>query len=180
MTAAEHIDIFRRTVEARSREHYEAMGVALEHRWWAIASSVLRMELDTMIRVVHLLHRPDARDRIVASCVAGEGFKDGQGRIHDRKMIDVATGVNGWVDAVYEFGNKFVHLTDAHDYAEVDPFPVYEYKNDIIGYLNQYHRGKVAGRPLDDGSTLRDIAAYAPHVLNKITSNLNGYIEDLV
>ncbi len=115
----------------------------------------------------------------MASCVAGEGFKDGRQRIRDKEMVDVATCVNGWVRAVYAFGNKFVHLTDAHDYAEVDPFQAFEYRADVIEYLNHYHRGKVAGRPLDDSCTLRDIAAYAPLVLEKITSNLTGYVDDL-
>ena len=149
------------------------------HGWWAIASSVLRMELDSMIRVIYLLRTPDARERILASCVAGEGFKDRGRRISDRKMIDTAAADNGWVDAVYKFGNKFVHLTDAHDYAEIDPFHGYEHRDEVIKYLNSYHRGRVSGRPLEDGSTLRDIAAYAPHVLDKITSNLRSYMQSL-
>lgn len=155
------------------------MGVALDQGWWAIASSVLRMELDSMIRVVFLLHAGDARDRIVASCISGSGFSDGGSRVSDRKMVDLATNTNGWVKRVYEFGNKFVHLTDAHDYAEVDPFQAYEHRDEVIDYLNQYHRGKVPGRVLDDGTSLRDIAAYGPHVLDKITSNLNLYLKEL-
>ncbi|WP_248962020.1 hypothetical protein [Sphaerisporangium perillae] len=133
-----------------------------------------------MIRVIYLLHNPDVRDRILTSCVTGKGFKDDRVRIPDRSMIDdVATGDKGWVDAVYRFGNRFVHLTDAHDYAEVDPFQAYEHKDEVIKYLNQYHGGMLPGRPLDDSSTLRDIAAYAPYVLDKITKNLNGCIESL-
>ncbi|MEU6789325.1 hypothetical protein ABZ912_59960 [Nonomuraea angiospora] len=179
MTATEDFYTFCRAVRARSQEHHQAMDIALERGWWAIASSVLRMELDSMIRVIYLLRNPDVRDCILASCVTGKGFRDGRGRVADRRMIDIAIGHNGWVDAVYRFGNKFVHLTDAHDYAEVDPFQTYEHKDEVIQYLNQYHGGHLSGRPLDDSSTLRDIAAYAPHVLNKITSNLNGYIGHL-
>jgi hypothetical protein len=157
------------------------MHVALDRGWWAIAGSVLRMELDSMIRVIYLLDRPDRRDRILASCVAGEGFRDGRRRIHDQEMIHVATGRNDWVDTVYEFGNKFVHLTDAHNYAEaeVDPLQAYEHRGDVIRYLNDYYPGKVPGRRLDASSRLRDIVAYAPHVLDKITTNLSRYIEDL-
>ena len=94
-------------------------------------------------------------------------------------MIDIAVADDGWVNAVYEFGNKFVHLTDAHDYAEVDPFQAYEHREEVINYLNAYHGGKMAGRSLDDGSTMRDIAAYAPHVLDKITANLRSYVNNL-
>jgi hypothetical protein len=129
--------------------------------------------------VIYLLRTPDARDRILASCVAGEGFKDRGHRITDRQMIEVAVADNGWVDAVYKFGNKFVHLTDAHDYAEVDPFQAYEHRDEVIEYLNGYHGGRVCSRPLECGSTLRDIAVYAPYVLDKITSNLRVYTEHL-
>lgn len=155
------------------------MAVATSHGWWAIAGSVLRMELDSMIRVIYLLHTPDARDRILARCVAGEGFKDGKSRIYDVDMKKVAVADNEWVDAVYDFGSKFVHLTDAHDYAKVDPFQAYEHKGKVIEYLNAYHGARMRSRPLDEGSTLDDIAAYGPHVLDKITSNLNFYTRSL-
>lgn len=155
------------------------MGVAVARGWWAIAGAVLRMELDSMIRVVYLLRTPQARERILASCVAGAGFKDGARRIKDLDMRTVAVDDNGWVNAVYEFGNRFVHLTDAHDYAQVDPFAVYEHREEVISYLNQHHRDKVPGRPLDGNSTLTDIALYAPHVLEKITSNLHIHLDQL-
>ncbi|MFG1961239.1 hypothetical protein [Nonomuraea sp. NPDC049028] len=179
MTAAEDFYTFCRTVKARSQEHHQAMEIALERGWWAIAGSVLRMELDSMIRVIYLLHSPDTRDRILASCVTGNGFKDGRNRIPDRQMISVATGDNHWVNAVYRFGNKFVHLTDAHDYADVDPCQAYDQKDEVVNYLNRYHGGKLPGQPLGASSTLPDIAAYAPLVLDKITSNLLGYLERL-
>jgi hypothetical protein len=177
LAAADASDVFCRAVEARSKEHREAMNVAMRHGWWAIVGSLLRMQLDSMVRVIYLLHRPAERDRILTSCVAGEGFKHDRHRIPDRDMIAVAD--NAWVRAVYEFGNKFVHLTDAHDYAELDPFPAYEHKGEVIKYLSQFHRGKVPGQLSEDGSTLRDIAAYATHVLDKVTSNLCAYVGDL-
>lgn len=155
------------------------MEIALERGWWAIAGSVLRMELDSMIRVIYLLNNPDTRDRILASCVTGNGFKDERGRISDRRMIDIATHANSWVNAVYGFGNKFVHLTDAHNYADADPLQAYDRKDEVINYLNRYHIGKLPEPPLGPISTLPDIAAYAPLVLDKITSNLLGYIERL-
>jgi hypothetical protein len=179
MAMAEDLDVFCRAVEARSEEHRKAMDVAISQGWLAIAGSVLRMELDSMIRVIYLLRRPEVRQRILASCVAGEGFRDGRNRISDRQMVDVAVTVNGWVPAVYGFGNKFVHLTDAHDYAEADAFQAFEHKDEVIRYLNHYHRGAVPSRPLEHSPTLQDIAGYAPHVLRKIASNLRIYVNDL-
>jgi hypothetical protein len=179
MTPAKDIDTFCRAVGARSQEHRQAMQVAVDQGWWAITGSVLRMELDSMIRVIYLLRRPASRDRILASCVAGQGFRDGGRRIPDSDMLAVAIGHEPWVKSVYEFGNKFVHLTDAHDYAEVDPFRNYKDKDQVIDYLRQYQGQTIPGLPLDGGSTMREIAAYAPDVLNKISSNLGSYIDNL-
>lgn len=176
---SENAVAFCRTVEARSHEHHDAMRVALDMGWLAIAGSVLRMELDSMIRVIWLLGHPETREQILESCVAGNGFKAGRMPIRDFEMVEEACKRNGWVRAVYDFGNRFVHLTSAHDYAAVDPFQAYEHRGKVIGYLNYYHRGKVPGGSLDGRSTLCDLAAYAPYVLEKITSNLNGYLEQL-
>jgi hypothetical protein len=185
-TSSENAETFRRMTEARSREHHEAMRVALDKGWLAIAGSVLRMELDSMMRVIWLLRHPDTRDQILASCVAGKGFKDGK-LIYDNKMVadadrEIAADAaneNRWVQAVYDFGNTFVHLTNAHDYAVTDPLQAYEHRDEVIKFLNNYHPGKVPGRPVDDRSTLRDVAAYAPHVLEKITSHLDTYVTRL-
>jgi hypothetical protein len=182
-TSSDNVETFCRMTEARSREHHEAMRVALNEGWLAIAGSVLRMELDSMMRVIWLLRHPDTRDQILASCVAGRGFSDGR-RIRDGEMVadadrEIAADAadeNGWVRSVYDFGNTFVHLTNAHDYAATDPFQAYEHRDEVIEFLNYYHPGKVPGLPVDDKSTLRDLAAYAPHVLEKITSNLDTYV----
>lgn len=70
-------------IAARSRGHHEAVRVALGEGWLAIVGSVLRMELDSMIRVIWLLRHPDAREQILASCVAGKGFIAGGTRVSD-------------------------------------------------------------------------------------------------
>jgi hypothetical protein len=131
-TISENADTFCQMIGARSREHHKAMRVALDNGWLAIAGSVLRMELDSMIRVIWLLRHPDTREQILASCVAGEGFKDGRTRISDRDMTEDAVNLNDWVRSVYRFGNTFVHLTNAHNYAVLDPFQAYEHRGEVI------------------------------------------------
>ena len=182
MTETQNVEAFISTIEARSTEHHEAMTHAVQHTWWAIAGSVLRLELDSMIRVIYLIHQPrDRRNRILTACLTGKGFKDGTHRIPDREMIETARNDNGWVRTVYDFGNKFIHLTDAHNYADpkADPFKNYEDREDVIKYLNSYHTGTMHGQRLDDTATFNDITPYAPHVLSKITSNINSYTRNL-
>ncbi|WP_395297270.1 hypothetical protein ACF9IK_30420 [Kitasatospora hibisci] len=174
MTGTEDVSAFCRAVEARSEEHRKAMDVAVSEGWWAIAGSVLRMELDSLIRVNYLLRNPDTRERILASCAAGKGFKDHRSRIPDADMVRIAETGNPWVRNVYHFGNRLVHLTNVHDYAWADPFRAFEKdeREEVIGYLNHYHGSAVEGPSLDSSATFLDIAAYAPHVLRKIASNL--------
>ncbi len=178
-TVAENASAFCHAVEARSREHHEAMEAALDKGWLSIAGSVLRMELDSMIRVIWLLDHPESRGQILAACVAGEGFKAGRVSVRDIVMVNHAVSSHGWVRRVYDFGNRFVHLTNAHGYAERDPFQAYEHRAEVIEYINDYHGGKIPGRPLDDRSSLIDLVPYAPHVLEKITSNLDSYLSRL-
>jgi hypothetical protein len=178
-TISENADTFCRMIKARSCEHREAMRVALDNGWLAIAGSVLRMELDSMIRVIWLLRHPGTREQILASCIAGEGFKEGRTRISDSAMVEAAADADDWVQSVYHFGNTFVHLTNAHDYAVLDPFQAYERRGEVIEFLNRHHRDKVPCGPVDDSSTLRDLAAHAPYVLEKITSNLDIHVTDL-
>jgi hypothetical protein len=54
-----------------------------------------------------------------------------------------------------------------------DAADVNDWVQAVYRFLNHYHQGKVPGGPVDDSSTLRDLAAYAPYVLEKITSNLD-------
>ena len=100
-----------------------------------------------MIRVIWLLRHPDTREQILASCVAGEGFSGGRTRIADRAMAEDAANVNGWVPAVYRFGNTFVHLTNAHDYAVHDPFQAYEHRGEVMSSSTTTTKARsVAGR----------------------------------
>jgi hypothetical protein len=103
VSISENANTFCRMIKARSREHHEAMRVALDKGWLTIAGSMLRMELDSMIRVIWLLRHPDTRKQTLASYVAGEGFNEGRKRISDSAMAEDAADVNDWVQAVYRF-----------------------------------------------------------------------------
>ncbi|MFE7772619.1 hypothetical protein ACFU5O_01700 [Streptomyces sp. NPDC057445] len=87
-------------------------------------------------------------------------------------MVDHAESLHGWARNVYDFGCRFIHLSNAHDHQARDPFralPV-EDRRVIANHLNKYHGGR--GEPVSIDSTFDDVIAYAPHVLKKISSNL--------
>lgn len=171
---------FCRQVRARSREHKEAMNVASQEGWLSIVMSILRQELDSMVRVIFLLSlsEPAERQRLLSSAVSGRDWelptpKGKLRKVTDREMVERAQGFHGWVRNVYLFGCSFIHLSDRHDYLARDPFralPLAE-RDWIAQYLRLYHGGEASS-----DSTFREISAYAPRVLSKISSNLELYL----
>lgn len=76
-------------------------------------------------------------------------------------MKNIAADDSDWVGAVYNFGNKFVHLTDAHNYAEIDLFQAYEHKDEVIEHHNRYRNDRIRDRSLHAGRRRRICSARA-------------------
>ncbi|MEU6319204.1 hypothetical protein [Streptomyces sp. NPDC047009] len=182
---SDDLDVFCRQIRERSREHQEAMTVATERGWTAIAVGVLRQELDSMVRVIYLLAQPDSlRAALVTSSISGERWRvpTGAGKmkvVTDREMIDLAQQLHGWTRNVYEFGCRFIHLSSAHDYLARDPFRAlpFEERKVIAEYINKYH-GHL-GEELSADSSFHEIIPYLPFVLKKISSSLDGNLQSL-
>jgi hypothetical protein len=179
-TAAEGgLERFCRQIEERSREHEEAMPIAVAHGWWSLAVGMLRQELDSLIRVIFLLRQPPRiRDQIIESSLTGDGRfrlltpKGKLATVTDSEMVGATDGLadlDGWTRLVYEFGCSFIHLSSAHDYLARDPFQALavEERQVIADYLRNYHGGLV-----DTRSTFNDVTVYVPSVLRKISSRL--------
>lgn len=162
------------------------MPVVVAHGWWSLAVGMLRLELDTLIRVIFLLRQtPEVRSQIIESSLAGDGrfrLMTSKGRlaaVPDAEMVGAVaglTGLDGWPRLVYEFGCSFIHLSSAHDYLARDPYqalPVEE-REIIADYLRRYHGGTI-----DACSRFSDVTEYVPAVLEKISRNLATYLDDV-
>ena len=143
------------------------MPTAHAKRWRSIEVSILRMELDSLIRVIYLNHRCDGMRRAeLLTRATTPGLKFG---IFDRDMVDFAEGLTGWARRVYDYSNAFIHLSSQHDYGAHDPFQHLDRdeRTAIASYLQQYHGGTVAAI-----STFEEVADYIPKVFDKIAKNL--------
>lgn len=144
------------------------------------AVSILRQELDSMVRVIFLTNtnNPEFRDTLIQQTHNGERWRelDGRGIITDRVMVDLADQLNGWTASVYKFGCAFIHLSNYHDYQHTDPFAQlsHEERNDIKHHLNHYH-----GFPMDREVTMESVSMYLPMVFDKIHDNLERNIKEL-
>jgi hypothetical protein len=178
------IATFCAMIQQRSDENRRAMQCfTVPYGVVSPAFSILRQELDSMIRVIYLLLLPDLneRDRLIGATLRGEKWKvstiNGKLRdVTDREMVDAAQQLQGWTRSVYRFGCAFVHLSDFHNHFTVDPFQrlSQDEREDILHHMRNYHGG-----PLNDNPDMREIADYVPRVFEKIADNLRHYIEQL-
>lgn len=146
------------------------------------AFSLLRQELDSMVRVIFLLSKDkDEREKYVHELLSGKKWKvqtnPGKERLLlDKDMVDLAQTLQGWTKSVYKFGCAFIHLSDFHNYFNSDP--VLKLSNDelqdIVSHLSWYH-----GYDPKKELTLESIKAYLPMIFDKINKNLKCYIEDI-
>jgi len=178
--ASDSLETFVRQVRERSRENATALKLLHREGLHGNVVSILRQELDSLIRVIFLLSQTDRAYRIVLTAASAEGRpwtkKDGKGRITDREMVDLSKDLFYWAKNVYEFGCAFIHLSNFHDYASRDPMDMVSEveRATIASYLNYYHL--VHLRP---DVKFSEILPYLPAVFEKIRSNLECYLKDL-
>jgi hypothetical protein len=145
--------------------------------------SVLRQELDSMVRVIYLLSIKDLklRENLISSTLAGKKWQipNNKGKtknITDKEMVELSQKLHGWTKSVYKFGCSFIHLSNFHNHDSQNPFkslPKEEQKN-IIEHMRHYHGG-----PHSDCPTMKELSLYFPQVLEKISSNLECYLKQL-
>jgi len=140
--------------------------------------SILRQELDSMVRVIYLLHIKDISHRhsLIRALVNGQQWteKGKRKKITDRDMVDLAQTLQGWTESVYRFGCAFIHLSSFHDYQDRDPMDMISEseRKDIITHITAYHTAP-------GGEKFQDLIPLLPMVFDKIASNLEVYLNDL-
>ncbi|MCL4501935.1 MAG: hypothetical protein M1438_08765 [Deltaproteobacteria bacterium] len=149
----------------------------------SIMASIIRQELDSMVRVIYLLSISDLheRNKLIKQTIDGNKWtiktqKGKQRHITDREMVELANRLQGWTKSVYKFGCAFIHLSSHHAYNIKNPLESISKaeKEDIISHMRSYHGG-----PNSDSPSFEELAAYFPRVFEKITDNLDCYIKEL-
>lgn len=174
---------FGQIVRKRSAENSKAIHLLVENALLGNAMSVLRQELDSMVRVIYLLScSEDVRMSLIEDTINGIRWKIADSKngkksnITDRIMVAYSNQYWGWTKFVYDFGCSFIHLSNFHEYLTEDPFATLSEKDShtIKEYLNQYHNF-----PLEDGITAATLEPYLIQVFEKVSENMLSYLEDL-
>jgi hypothetical protein len=171
-------------IRNRSDENRRAMHYfSIPHGVLSPAFSILRQELDSMIRVIYLLQIADLKERrrLIQSTLQGEKWKvstpKGKFRdVTDREMVDLSQQLQGWTQSVYRFGCAFVHLSDFHNHFAENPFQRLSEaeRRDVLSHMRNYHGG-----PSHDNPDMEEFSTYLPRVFDKIADNLRCYIDQL-
>jgi hypothetical protein len=172
---------FIKLIKSRSDEH--EMAFSRIHDLPGSMMSILRQELDSLIRVLYLLSIPDLeeRNRLMACTVNGERWKittpkGKEAVVTDAMMVETSQQFEGWARSVYKFGCAFIHLSNFHGYNASNPLDTVsdEEKKDVLDHMRYYHGG-----PQSDNPTFQELADYFPRVFEKIKGNLECYLDSL-
>jgi len=174
----DNVTLFCSIVRQRSNENKQAVTLLSRSRLTGQVMSVLRQELDSMVRVIFLLNQTiEERNHLINLTLNGQKWRlRSNAQVTDRQMVELADTLNGWTKSVYKFGCAFIHLSSFHDYAFNDPFLNLgtDEINDIKTHLNYYHDFS-----LTEVLTMNSISFFLPMVFDKIESNLECYIQSL-
>ncbi len=169
---------FCNIIKTRSIENKKAVDLLFHQRLFGQVMSIVRQELDSMVRCIYLLETDlNQRQILMAQTINGERWRNSQNRIiTDRDMVNLSAQLWGWTKSVYDLGCAFIHLSNFHDYSNTNPFENLdsEEKNNIITHLNNYH-----GYPMTQELTFGSVSPYLSRVFEKVSSNLTCYVERL-
>ena len=172
------LQTFCRQVRARSAENRLAMDAVRAMPGQMV--SILRQELDSLVRVVFLLAQTDRyyRNRLIEDSVAGRRWLRPNSRspVTDREMVELTDTLHGWTKSVYAFGCAFIHLSSFHDHQARDPMGQVSdvERNAILDHLRYYHGG-----PCGDSPAFSDVVPFLPRVFTKIADNLECYVKQI-
>ena len=171
------LDFIRLTRE-RSHDNTTAIISLYAQKLYGQAVAILRQELDSLIRVCYLLtiKNSNERMRLINDTLNGKRWRVNNKIVRDAEMVNVAARYNHWAPEVYEFGNSFTHLTNFHDFKKTDPLSKLDpgKKATIKQYLSTYHFF-----PNSDPITFENVISFIPQVAQKVSDNLNTYLDDL-
>lgn len=114
------VDLMVAAVMNRSYSLVDAFIDALDHWNLVVAAPILRIQIDSLVRLAYMANAPSSEE--VAAYIIGGGefrkLRDKENKkLIDRRLIELAETAHPWVKGVYEATSGWVHLSPAHLYA---------------------------------------------------------------
>lgn len=184
MTITEKTEItpleqFCQILKERSTENTSAAKLLFDNGKYGQVISILRQELDSLIRIVFLLNQNlVVRQHLVSQTLQNTKWTQPNSRsiITDKQMVDLTDKLHGWTISLYKLGRAFIHLSPMANYKNSNSFQQLTQAEilDIKQHLHNYHNFS-----LSDDLNMETISPYLLNVLDKMSNNLACYINDL-
>jgi hypothetical protein len=169
---------FCKILKERSKEHQAAVILMLGNRMYGQVISILRQELDSMVRTIFLLEKSDLdiRNHYMSQTLNNRKwtFPNSRALVTDRHMVELSNNLYGWSLSVYKLGCAFIHLSPMSNYTNENPFsylPDVEVQ-DIKQHLHHYHNFS-----LEEELNMETIIPYLQKVFTKVADNLEYNIK---
>ena len=157
-------------ISNRSKKNLESFNLLFNKRLYGNCMSIIRMELDSYIRLYYYQSKCIDREAILESFFNGERLKENSGAyLTDRKLVDFGQNCIGQ-DAIYNLACNFIHLSKFHDDYDV----VWRdglFKKSVIDVINQHY---ISNFSYD--AAIEDVLVYLPKVMYKIHYHIHRII----
>jgi len=166
-------------ITARSNENEKALNLLLETKCYTLIGAIIRMELDSLIRVYDFNNADrNKQERLLNDFFDGEKWSK-----TDRQMVNNLSRSLGWAEHIYDFCCAFIHLSPYHDWASTSDIPnlTQDKRCSIVSNIKSQQNdnwGYDTSLTIDENFGFDDLIPFAPHIFKKLRGNLLCEMED--
>lgn len=166
-------------IRARSNENEKAINLLLGERCYSLTGAILRMELDSLLRVHDFVNATILRQETLL-----DNFFGGNRWLStDRIMVKNISHKLGWTEHIYDFCCAFIHLSPYHDWAYTSDIPnlTREKRHSIVCAIKNQQNdtwGYDTALVIDEDFCFDDLIPFIPYIFKKLRQNLLCEIRD--
>ena len=171
--------IFINAVLKRKEENKKAFSWLMEEKLYSLIGSILRLELDSLIRVAYLnsINDINQMECLLKQFNKGKRWKYEKQLITDRAMLNnVMWNLGlGWAQPIYDICCAFIHLSPYHDWGEIEPTRAISdlERSSIVQYVKEQQNICLA-----NDFEFSDLVKISSGVFDKLHRNLECEIEN--
>ena len=160
---------FYEIIKVRSDENEKALTLLLEAKCYALIGAIIRMELDSLLRV----HYFNNADSIKREFLLNRFFNNNKWPNTDRNMVNTLSRSLGCAEHIYDFCCAFIHLSPYHDWASSSEIPdlTQEKRRFIVSEIKSQQDdnwGYDTTLVINEDFDFDDLIPFAPHIFKKL------------
>jgi hypothetical protein len=145
----------------------------LEAECYALIGTIIRIELDSLIRVNDFNNANDIKkESLLDSFFNGNKWPN-----TDRNMVEKLSSSLSWAKHIYDFCCAFIHLSPYHDWASTSDIPnlTQDKRRSIVSEIKAQQNddwGYDTSLVITEDFGFDDLIPFAPHIFKKLRKNL--------